>query len=66
MKVLSMIGDAMRSRIMSDSEMSRTAKEDLLKDLASIPIVLKEVGHTQSRLQRANGERNGDDDGIEH
>jgi hypothetical protein len=56
----------MMARIMSDSEMSRAAKEDLLPDLSSIPLVLKEVAHAQTGRQRANGKRNGDDDGIEH
>jgi hypothetical protein len=55
MKILSMIADAMRTRIMSDSEMSRSAKEDILKDIASIPLLLKEVAHAQSRLPRGNG-----------
>ena len=38
-KGLAMIADAMTSRIMA-SQLSRSAKEDLLKDLASIPLVL--------------------------
>jgi hypothetical protein len=44
---------------MSDSEMSRSAKEDILKDIASIPLVLMEVAHAQSRLPSGNGKRNG-------
>ena len=52
-----MIADAMKSRILSDSEMSRSAKEDLLKDLSSIPLVLKDVAHAQTRLPRGNRTR---------
>jgi hypothetical protein len=62
MRVLSAIADAVKSRIMSDAAMSRTAKEDILKDISSIPIALKEVAHAQSRLPRRDEARNGDDD----
>jgi hypothetical protein len=55
-KGLALIADAMSSRIMV-SELSRLAKEDLLKDLSSIPLMLKEVAHAQSRLPRGNGTR---------
>ena len=55
MKVLAQVADAMTSRNMSASEMSRSTKEDILKDLAAIPLALKEVGQAQSRLPRGNG-----------
>jgi hypothetical protein len=42
-KGLAAIADAMTSRIMSCGELSRTAKEDILKDLSSCPLVLEEV-----------------------
>jgi hypothetical protein len=48
------IADAMVSRIMA-AQVPRSVKEDLLKELASIPLILEEVGHGQSRLRRANG-----------
>jgi hypothetical protein len=54
MKGLATIADAVSSRIMS-AELPRSVKEDLLKDIASIPLVLKEVAHGQSRLPRRNG-----------
>jgi hypothetical protein len=53
-KGFAQVADAMASRIMV-SELSRSAKEDLLKDLSSIPLMLKEVAHAQSRLPRRNG-----------
>jgi hypothetical protein len=55
----------MTARIMEDSEMSRSAKEDLLRDIASIPLILKEVAHSQSRMPRTNGKHNGDSNDIE-
>ena len=53
-KVLAAIADAMTSRIMA-SELSRAAKQDLLVELAGVPIRLEEVGHAQSRLPRRDG-----------
>jgi hypothetical protein len=41
-------------------------KEDLLKELASIPLVLKGVTARQSRPPRGKGKRNGDEDGSEN
>jgi hypothetical protein len=39
------------------SELSREAKEDLLRDLAGIPIVVENVAHKQSRFRGAkNGQ----------
>jgi len=50
------IAYAMVCRIMA-SELSREAKEDLLKDLSSIPVVIKNVARAQTRLpRRANGQ----------
>ena len=46
----------MVSRIMA-SGVPRSVKEDLLKELSSVPIVLKEVAHAQSKLSRGNGKR---------
>jgi hypothetical protein len=54
MKVMTMIADAITSRIAS-SKLSREAQDDIMKDIASIPFVLKEVGQAQSRLPRRNG-----------
>jgi hypothetical protein len=55
-RVCAAIADAMVSRIMA-SGVPRSVKEDLLKELSSIPIVLKEVAHAQSRLSNGNGTR---------
>jgi hypothetical protein len=60
-RIFATIADAIKTRIMS-SGLSRHEKEDILKDIASFPIVLKEVAHAQSRLPRAgNGKRNEED-----
>jgi hypothetical protein len=63
-KGLEMVADAITSRVMAVPELSRIAKEDLLTELSSIPLVLDEVAHRQTRLPaRANGKRpNGADD----
>jgi hypothetical protein len=53
MRGLSMVADAIKSRILS-SGLSRHEQEDILKDIASIPVMLKEVGQAQTR-QRVNG-----------
>jgi hypothetical protein len=60
MKGLAAVADAMTTRIMT-SELSRSSKQDLLKELSSVPIVLKEVAHAQSALPRGNGKRNEED-----
>jgi hypothetical protein len=46
------IVDAFVSRVMVDRELSRTAKEDLLKDPSSWPLVLEQVAGIQTRLRR--------------
>jgi hypothetical protein len=48
-RVCAAIADAVRTRIMS-SHLDRHEKEDILNDIAALPIVLKEVAHAQSRL----------------
>jgi hypothetical protein len=60
MKGLATVADAMVSRIMA-SELSRPAKEDLLQQLSSVPLTLKEVADKQSRLRRG-GNGNGSED----
>ena len=51
MKGFAALADAMVFRITS-SELSREAKEDLLKDLASIPIVIADTARKQTRFRR--------------
>jgi hypothetical protein len=51
-KGLARIADAMVSRITASS-LSREEQEDLLKELASIPLVLEEVVRAQTRLKKA-------------
>jgi hypothetical protein len=60
MKGLAAVADAMTSRIMS-SELSRSAKQDLLRELSTVPLILKDVARAQSRLPtRGNDTRNRD------
>ena len=54
MRGLAAGADAITSRILS-SELSRKAKEDLLRDLSSVPLILEEVADKQTRLPRRNG-----------
>jgi hypothetical protein len=59
-----LIADAMVNRIMT-SELSRAAKEDILRDLSSWPDAIKEVASRQSRLPRSrrdDGQEDNDDD----
>jgi hypothetical protein len=44
------------------SHLDRQEKDDILKDIAALPIVLKEVAHAQSRLSRGNGKRHDGDE----
>ena len=56
MKGFSALADAMVFRIMS-SELGQEAKEDLLRDLSTIPVVISNVARRQTRLPRGNGTR---------
>jgi len=50
------LADAMVSRIMT-SKLDRMEKEDLLKDLAGIPVILADTARRQTRLPRSkNGQ----------
>ena len=62
-RVFAAIADAIKTRIMS-SNLSRHEKEDILKDIAALPIVLKEVAHGQSRLPRARGNGKRDEEDV--
>jgi hypothetical protein len=54
------LADAMSNVIMSSSSMTRHEKEDFLANLASWPIILDDVGRTQSKL-RSNGNGDGEE-----
>jgi hypothetical protein len=56
MKGFAALADAIVFRITS-SELSREAKEDLLRDLSTIPVVISNVARRQTRLPRGNGTR---------
>jgi hypothetical protein len=53
-RTFAVIADAMVTRINSATEVPRTVREDLLRDLSSWPLSLEEVAHRQSRLPRGN------------
>jgi hypothetical protein len=53
---LATIADAMVARIMA-ADVSRSVKEDLLTDLAGVPLVLENVAHAQTKLPRGNRSR---------
>jgi len=57
MKGFAQVAYAMVSRIMV-SELDRAAKEDLLRELSSVPIILANVARSQSKLRRSkNGQK---------
>ena len=60
MKGLAGIADAMVSRIMV-SELDRSAKEDLLRDLSGVPLILENVARSQTRLHRGKGKHHDED-----
>jgi hypothetical protein len=53
-KALAAIADAMVSRVMA-ANVPRSVKEDLLKELSTIPVTLQEVADGQTRLPRDKG-----------
>jgi hypothetical protein len=55
-RAFALIADAMRSRIMA-SPLDRSAKEDILREIAGIPLAIEEVARGQTRLPRAKGTR---------
>jgi hypothetical protein len=61
-KAFAAVAAAMVSRITA-ANVPRSTKEDLLRELSSVPLVLKDVARAQSRLpSRGKGKRNGGDD----
>ena|SRR5215472_2871457 len=57
------LADGIVARIMSATELPREVREDILRDIASWPLALDEVGARQTRLpRRRNGARSDDDD----
>jgi hypothetical protein len=55
------IADAVSARIMACSELSRAAREDILKDIVTWPLALREVAHARTKVRRADG-GDGDDE----
>jgi hypothetical protein len=61
LKALAQVADSMSHRITSSS-LARNEQEDLLRDLASIPLALEGVARAQTRLPaRSNGDRDDDE-----
>ena len=60
-RVFAVIADAISNRVMTCNELPRSAREDILRDLATWPLVLEDVAHAQTRLPRGNGKRQEDD-----
>jgi peroxiredoxin family protein len=56
-KTFALIADAMVTRIMSATEIPRTVREDLLRDLSSWPLALEETRDAQTRLKKAAQEK---------
>jgi hypothetical protein len=61
-KGLAAVADGTTSRILA-SELSRLANEDLLQQLSSVPLVLKETADKQTRFRRGgDGQTDGSED----
>jgi hypothetical protein len=63
-RTFAVIADAISSRIMS-SELSRPAKQDILRDLSSWPLALEEVSTRQTKLSRRGNAQAPKEDGSE-
>jgi hypothetical protein len=57
MSALAQLADAMTSRVMAHTELPREVREDFLRDLSSIPVILDDVAKRQSKLPRSNEQR---------
>jgi hypothetical protein len=53
---LATIVDAVVSRVMA-ADIDRSVKEDILKNIVSLPLILEEVAHAQSRLAIAKSKK---------
>jgi hypothetical protein len=54
-RTFGLIADAMVTRINSATELPRTVREDILRELSTWPLAIEEVAHRQSRLPRGRG-----------
>jgi hypothetical protein len=61
-KTFALIADAISTRIMSATEIPRSVREDLLREISTWPLALEEARHAQTRLPRGN---HPDEDGSE-
>lgn len=58
-KTFAQIADAISSRIMATTELPRSVREDILRELSSWPLALDDVAQRQTKLRERD---NGDDD----
>jgi hypothetical protein len=63
MKGFAAVADAIQSRIMSCNELPLTARQDILRDLASIPVIVADTARKQSRFRGAKNGRAEEDQG---
>lgn len=54
---LSVIADAAKSRLMAVTSLEREAKEDILRDIATWPLALKETQHAQTPNESGGGKK---------
>jgi hypothetical protein len=59
---LAQVADAIKARVMS-SALSREIKEDILREIASVPVALADVASRQTKLPRGNGQAVEDGEG---
>ena len=63
MRTFSVIADAIVTRITSATELPRTVREDILRDLSTWPLAIEETVARQTRLPRGRGNgQTGEDD----
>ena len=51
MRVMAVIADAVSTRINAASEVPREVRDDILREIATWPLALKEAEHAQTRLK---------------
>jgi hypothetical protein len=61
----SQLADSLKSVIMSSTQMTRTEKEDFLRNLSSWPVIVDGVAARQSKLRRSKNGQAVEEDGCE-
>jgi hypothetical protein len=60
-KAFAVIADAISTRIMSATELPRTVREDLLREISTWPLALEEATHAQTRIKGAETQGQGEE-----